>query len=155
MIVPRRIGGDASSQLDGLLNAEAYRCRDHAEFKTLSESDAGKRQGVYAAILIEGSDGSRRFPLPTDFITPLPSPGAVVVPASPLESAGHELVTQSCGDAGGGDLVSRIKAAIAEKPMRFSSVAAALEVDPQSVKDAATADSGITLKAGGWLALAA
>jgi len=162
--VPRRHQSDTLTTFDPLLFCEVYRCAGPGEFKWLMEN-TGKKEGYYGSILIEGSDGSRRDPLDTDFIS-TPSPA----PAVPSEVLSERLVT--AGGPGAGDtsakqpdgppidapadnveLLLKIKNLLVE-PIRVNAVAAQLGVTADEVKrEVLKPDSGVELKAAGWLGL--
>jgi len=92
--VPRRHQSDTLTSFDPLLFCEVYRCTGSEEFKWLMEN-TGKTNGYYGAVLIEGTDGSRRQPLDTDFIS-------TSSPAPAVSSESSERLVPA-GAAGAGD----------------------------------------------------
>jgi hypothetical protein len=145
----KRLGrGDTKTQFDGLLNAEAVRLDGPAEFQHVSRGFM-KGEGAFGAVLVEGSDGSRRFPLPTDFILPS-SPVAPVAPAA-MPAA---VVSVSLPSATGDPLIERIRAHVAANKGRSSDVAEALGTTKELIKTAiAATDSGVKMGKFGFLEL--
>lgn len=161
-IVSRRPEGDARTQMDGFLNAFVYQCRSPDEFKRLSmDKDCGARAGMYAVVMVVGSDGSKRYPGPTDTISP-PSP----VAAADAPDKGQGVVSLSSPDAAGDPpsasdpmalTLEKLRTMIrdAVKPVRCDRAAAALGVDKGALREAIEAPgSGVLFKPPfGWLSL--
>lgn len=152
--VKRLSKGDTRTQFDGLLNAEAVRLDSYEEFERVSRGFM-KGDGAFGAVLIEGSDGSRRKPLPSDFITPsLP-----VAPVAPVETPA-DVVSVSPLVATGGDtstVLPRLKEimAAATKPVRCDIVSTSLGVSKEQLRALIEAEgSGVLFKKPfGWLEL--
>jgi hypothetical protein len=146
----KRLGrGDTKTQFDGLLNAEAVRLDGPAEFQHVSRGFM-KGEGAFGAVLVEGSDGSRRFPLPTDFILPS-SPVAPVAPAAMPAAVVSVSLPSAAGDL---LLIARIRSQAAGHKVRSSDVAEALGTTKEAVKAAiATTDSGVKMGKFGFLEL--
>lgn len=101
MRIKRRPLGEAVTRLDCLMNCFVYRCDSFEEFKRLMQDDqCGRRKGIYGGVLVEGSDGSRRWPTDTDCISP--AGGEQISPALVVSSpCGEGLVP--LGGPGAGD----------------------------------------------------
>lgn len=152
--IPQR-SGTGRTQPDYLLNAHAYRCKSLADFRELSRT-VGKGSPFWGEVLVEGSDGSRRFPTDADMISTLSPAPAVSSDTSSerLVPAGAAGAGDSAPPADNAELLMKIKNLLVE-PIRVNGVAAQLGVTADEVKhEVLKPDSGVVLRAAGWLALA-